>query len=46
MNVWRNKAVFKELKEFYDFKYMVKADDLVKEYIEGNNVTVRQPLNQ
>jgi hypothetical protein len=39
------KAVFKELKELYDFKYMVKADDLAKEFLEVNNVKVRQPLN-
>lgn len=39
------KALFKELKELYDYKYMVKADDLAKEFMEQNNITVRQPLN-
>jgi hypothetical protein len=33
------------LKDLYDFKYMVKADDLAKEFMERNNVIVRQPLN-
>ena len=40
------KSVFYELKELYNFKYMVKADDLAKTFMEMNNVTVRVPLNQ
>lgn len=41
----RYREVFSELKQLYDFKYMVKADDLANQFMTNNNVIVRTPLN-
>jgi hypothetical protein len=42
----RYKEIFCELKDLYDFKYMVKADKLANAFMERNNVVMRKPLNQ
>jgi hypothetical protein len=38
--------VFNQLKDLYDFKYYVKADTLVKQFMDRNNVVMRTPLNK
>jgi hypothetical protein len=38
--------VFYQLKDLYDFKYYVKADELAKQFMDRNNVVMRTPLNQ
>jgi len=40
------KSAFHELKKLYDFKYILKAENLANQFMEKNNVVMRRQLNQ